>query len=56
MSAVVGIVAAAALFVVFALVMLQSGRDPACGTCGRRDRSGCETCGAGTAEEEWNDG
>jgi hypothetical protein len=54
MSAVFGIVAAAALFVVFALVMLQSGRDPPCGTCGRRDRTGCETCGE-TADEEWND-
>jgi hypothetical protein len=54
MSAVFAIVAAAALFVVFALVMLQSGRDPACGTCGRRDRTGCETCGE-TADEEWND-
>lgn len=55
MSVVLGIVVAAALFVVFALVMLQSGRDPACGTCGRRDRTDCETCGAATADEEWND-
>jgi hypothetical protein len=55
MSVVVGIVAAAALFVVFALVMLQSGKDPACGTCGRRDRIGRETCGVETADEEWND-
>lgn len=54
MSAVLGIVAAAALFVVFALVTLQSGKDPACGTCGKRDRTGCDTCGE-TADEEWND-
>ncbi len=54
MTVVVAMLAAATLFVVFALVMLQSGKDPACGTCGRRDRTGCETC-AETADEEWND-
>ncbi|MEJ2152658.1 MAG: hypothetical protein P8Y29_06865 [Gemmatimonadota bacterium] len=52
MSVVVAIAAGAALFVVFALVMLQSGRDPACGTCGRRDPTGCEACGAEIADEE----
>ncbi len=55
MTVVVAMLAGATLFIVFALVMLQSGKDPACGTCGRRDRTGCETCGVETVDEEWND-
>lgn len=51
MSILIAIVALAVLFVVFGVVTLISGRHPACGECGKRERSGCRTCGANLEKE-----